>query len=383
MKSNHFSQNVDLKEEFPLQEGLIYLNHAMASPWPRRTAAALKAFADENLRQGASRFAEWGHTGRELRLRLCRLLNADAVEDIALVKNTSEGLSTVALGIDWDPGRNVVLPMQEYPANRYCWDRLDAQGVATRKVDILATEHPEQALIDACDDQTRLLTVSSVHFGTGLRMDLEALGRFCRDKGILFCVDAIQSLGALPMDVQAIQADFVVAGSQKWLLSPEGVAVFWSRPEARARLRPLIYGCRSAQERFDYEIQDWSPETSARRFEGGTLNTAGIHALNASLSLFEEVGMQPVSRAVLERTDYLIERLSRRNDLQWISNLHAERRSGITVFRLQGKDQDALHKHLEDHGVFCAKRSGGIRFSPHFYTPMEQLEEAVRRVLEY
>ena len=170
MNTNPSLQHIDLRKEFPLREGLIYLNHAMASPWPRRTAEALKAFADENLCQGASRFAEWGHTERELRSRLSRLLNADAVEDIALVKNTSEGLSTVALGIDWDPGRNVVLPMQEYPANRYCWDRLDAQGVATRKVDILATEHPEQALIDACDDQTRLLTVSSVHFGTGLRM---------------------------------------------------------------------------------------------------------------------------------------------------------------------------------------------------------------------
>ena len=377
------SKDVDLKKEFPLREGLIYLNHAMASPWPRRTAEALKAFADENLRQGATRFAEWGHTDGELRSRLRRLLNADAVEDIALVKNTSEGLSAVALGIDWEPGRNVVLPMQEFPSNRYCWDRLSAQGVEIRKVDILAAECPEQALIDACDDQTRLLTVSSVHFGTGLRMDLETLGRFCRDKGILFCVDAIQSLGALPVDVQAIQADFVVAGSQKWLLSPEGVAVFWSRAEARAQLRPLIYGWRSAQEPFDYDTQDWRLETSGRGFEGGTLNTAGNHALNASLSLFEEVGMRQVTDAVLERTDYLIERLSQRNEVQWISNLDAERRSGITVFRLQGKDNDTLHKHLGNHGVFCAKRGGGIRFSPHFYTPMEQLEEAVRWVLEY
>ena len=377
------SKILDLKTEFPLRDDLIYLNHAMASPWPKRAVEALKVFADENLRQGAFGFQNWGQMDEELRQRLRWLLNAESADDITLVKNTTEGLSAVALGLDWEPGRNLVLPLQEFPSNRFPWDRLRAQGVTTRKVDILAAKDPEQALMDACDARTRLLTVSSVHFGSGLRMDLERLGRFCRKRGILFCVDAIQSLGALPLDVQAIQADFVVAGSQKWLLSPEGVAVFWSRSEVRERLRPLVYGWRSARERFDYEIQDWSLDASGRRFEGGTLNTAGMYALNASLSLFEDIGMEHVAQAVLERTTYLIERLSRRDGLEWISDLRPERRSGISVFRLRGADNDALFDYLGKHGVFCAKRSGGIRFSPHFYTPMERLDEAIQQVLEF
>ena len=377
------SADVNLAEEFPLREGLIYLNHAMASPWPRRTAAALKAFADENLRQGALNFPDRERTETQLRMRLRGLLNADAAQDIALIKNTAEGLSAVALGLDWSAGQNVVLPMQEFPSNRFPWDRLASRGVDVRKVDIFAARDPEAALMEACDGQTRLLAVSSVHFGAGLRMHLPMLGEHCKANGILFCVDAIQSLGALPMDVEVTQADFVVCGIHKWLLSPEGLAVFWSRPQARARLSPLIYGWRSAQERFDYEIQQWHLETSARKFEGGTLNTIAIHALNATLSLFEQVGMDEVSRRVLERTDYLITQLSRRQDLQWTSDLRPQRRSGISAFRLKAMDNDKLYQYLINHGIFCAKRSGGIRFSPHFYTPMEPLEEAVRRVLEY
>ena len=373
----------NLATEFPLQDGLIYLNHAMASPWPKRAAEALRAFADENLHRGATGFSAWGRVEVELRRRLCTLLNAASTHDIALMKNTAEGLSAVAWGLAWEAGQNVVLPKQEFPSNRFPWDRLGDRGVAARKVDIFATRDPEQALMDACDAQTRLLTVSSVHFGSGLRLDLERLGRFCRARGILFCIDAIQSLGALPLDVEAVQADFVVAGGHKWLLSPEGLAVFWSRSEARERLRPCIYGWRSAQTLFDYETQDWRLAATARPFEGGTLNTAGMHAMNASLSLFEAVGMARVTQAVLARTDYLIERLSRRDDLEWVSDLRPERRSGISVFRLRGADHDALFTHLERHGVFCAKRSGGIRFSPHFYTPMEHLEEAVQRVLEF
>ncbi|NNG13808.1 MAG: aminotransferase class V-fold PLP-dependent enzyme [Gammaproteobacteria bacterium] len=366
-----------IQNEFPLDDGLVYLNHAAVAPWPQRTADGIKQFTDENLHQGARYYPRWMETELALREQLVSLLNAASVDDIALVKNTSEALSMVAHGLDWQPGDNVVFPDVEFPSNRIVWESLTRYGVEIRKIDISHASTPEKALIDAIDDNTRLLATSSVQYATGLRMDLEQLGKACKTKNTLFCVDAIQSLGALAIDVEAIQADFVMADGHKWLLAPEGLAVFYSREKARKQLKSNEFGWHMVEEMFAFDSQDWKEAESARRFECGSPNMLCIHALHASLSLLLEIGMEEVSARILGNTDYLIRQLKQIQGMRIITPEHPEQHAGIVTFCPPEADISALHSQLMAKGVICAMRGGGIRFSPHFYTTREILDTAI------
>jgi len=199
---------LNIAAEFPLLSDIYYLNHAAVAPWPRRTTEAVKRFAEENTTMGARRYDQWLRIEAELREQLRKLLNAPHTDDIALLKNTSEGLSVVAYGLDWRAGDNIIISNEEFPSNRIVWESLRDQGVTVREAD-LHGDDPEAALLDQVDDRTRLLAISSVQYASGIRLDLQRLGDFCHERGILYCIDAIQSLGALPMDVQALHADFV------------------------------------------------------------------------------------------------------------------------------------------------------------------------------
>lgn len=363
--------------EFPLDEGLVYLNHAAVAPWPQRTADAITQFTGENLHHGARYYPRWMETESALRTQLASLLNAASADDIALVKNTSEALSMVAHGLDWRPGDNVVFPDVEFPSNRIVWESLARYGVEIRKIDISRATSPEDALIDAIDDKTRLLATSSVQYATGLRMDIALLGKVCKATNTLFCVDAIQSLGVLSMDVEAIQADFVMADGHKWLLAPEGLAVFYSRESARKQLKNNEFGWHMVEEMFAFDSQEWKEAESARRFECGSPNMLCIHALHASLSLLLEIGMDEISTRILANTDYLIKQLKQIPGMRIITPESPEQHAGIITFCPAGADISILHAQLMEKGVICAMRGGGIRFSPHFYTSHEILDASV------
>nr|VFJ96812.1 MAG: Selenocysteine lyase/Cysteine desulfurase [Candidatus Kentron sp. LFY] len=378
------------QNEFPLYNDRIYLNHAAVAPWPRRTSMAIERFS-EQVYGGAIRHRDWVEAEERLRNQFRELINAPSTEDIALLKNTSEGLSMVAHGIDWRAGDNIVITDQEFPSNRIVWQSLASQGVEIREAAILGAtsweDTPEAIMERNCDENTRLIAVSSVQYGTGVRMDLHRLGAFCRRQGILFCVDAIQSLGALPMDVQAIGADFLAADGHKWMLGPEGIAVFYCRRQLRNRLTLRQYGWHMMEDSLDFDNRDWKIADSARRFECGSMNMLGIHAISASLSLLLEIGMDEVARGVLEKSSYLTEAITedKRLSLVFPAALVDDpiRRSGIVTFQAPGAELQGVFRGLIGSGVICALRAGGIRFSPHFYTPKEQLESAVRRVGEY
>lgn len=375
--------NVDLKHEFPLKPDLVYLNHAAVGVWPRRTADAVKAFAEENLTQGATDYPRWMAAEKQIRERLKRLLNAESADDIALLKNTSEGLSLIAYGLEWRDGDNIVSTDQEFPSNRIVWESLKEKGVELRLADV-SGDNPETAMLALCDERTRLLTVSSVQYGTGLRMHLNALGEFCRQADILFCVDAIQSLGALQFDVQGCQADFVVADGHKWMLGPEGLALFYSRPEARHQLNLLQYGWHMVKHAGDFYRFEWEPSETATRFEAGSPNMLGIQALDASLSLFEDVGMENVEAAVLANSAQLIDWVQNQPDLELITPVQAGRHAGIVTFKhrkLDEKGHASLYRALMKAGVICANRAGGIRLSPHFYSDVSGFAPVWNRVI--
>ncbi|HEY5791169.1 MAG TPA: aminotransferase class V-fold PLP-dependent enzyme [Gammaproteobacteria bacterium] len=363
--------------EFAQAAGLIYLNHAAVAPWPQRTRAAVERFAVENHLHGARHYRDWMEVEERLRERLRRLVNAADSGEIALLKNTSEGLSVVAHGLGWRPGESVVSAREEFPSNRVPWQSLQRLGVETRLATLDGAADPEQALFDLVDDSTRLLAVSAVQYGRGLRMDLARIGRFCRERGLLFCVDAIQQLGALPFDARAIGADFVVADGHKWLLAPEGLALFYCRGELLERLQLHQYGWNMLAARGDYERLDWQPAGDARRFECGSPNMLGIHALDASLSLLEEVGMTTVGERVSANADRLAGALRARDDCTLLSPQEPRRRAGIVCFRPRHAAPEPLHRRLQEAGVICALRGGGIRLSPHFYHGSDDIAAAI------
>ena len=367
--------------EFPLSDELVYLNHAAVAPWPKRTSAAVIRFAEQNSRYGSHFYLDWLHKEAELRTQLQALLNAPSPDDIALVKNTSEALSLVAYGLTWKPGDNIVSSNEEFPSNRLPWQSLANQGVEFRQADLRCinsgADTPEDALFALVDDNTRLLTISSIQFASGLRMDLERIGEFCKRRGILFCIDAIQSLGAVQFDVQAYHADFVMADGHKWLFGPEGLGVFYSTPEARDKLKLTQYGWHMMKDTHNYENKPWKIHPTARRFECGSPNMLGIHALSASLSLLLETGMDAVEAQVLEKSDYLKDVITENSALVLLSERHNQLKSGIVVFKHRTVANDRLYQHLQKNGVVCALRGGGIRFSPHFYNTPEEIDRAL------
>jgi cysteine desulfurase/selenocysteine lyase len=369
-------------DEFVQAPDLRYLNHAAVGPWPKRTAAAVGKFAEENVLLGARDYPDWMKVEQRLRERLARLLNVPSTDDIALVKNTSEALSFVAFGLDWKAGDNVVISDEEFPSNRVVWEALKPQGVDVVQVS-LKGDDPEGALLAACGPRTRLLSISSVQFATGTRLNVERLGHGLKQRGVLFCIDAIQHIGALPFDVQASQCDFAMADGHKWMCSPEGLGVFYCRAALRPHLKLHAFGWHMLEHSGDYERHEWQPAASAQRFECGSPNTLGAMALDASLSLLEEVGMERVGNAVLERVKWLEEGLSAIRGVQLHSAREAERRSGILTFSIDGLQASTVWQQLMHNQVVCLPRGPGIRFSPHFYTQSRVIEETlaiVRRI---
>ncbi len=371
------------KNEFPHIDKLIYLNHAAVAPWPRSVAAAVSEFAEQNVLYGAQHYPRWLGTEISLRQRLARLINAPSPDDIALLKNTSEALSVVAYGIDWQAGDNIVTSDQEFPSNRIVWESLQQFGVELREVDLNSAATPEEALIQQMDANTRLLTISSIQYASGLKMDLAPLGRHCRTNNSYFCVDAIQSLGALPFDAQAIEADFIMADGHKWMLGPEGLALFYCRAELRDRLKLHQYGWHMIDPLGDYDQKTWTIVKSARRFECGSPNMVAIHALNAAIGLILNTGLETIEQQLLQRSEHMMAIINDHPRLTLLTPTESGRYGGIVTFDAEGVEQQALHQHLMADGVICAQRGGGIRFSPHFYTPLAQLEQAFEKVDEF
>ncbi len=374
----------NLSSQFPHINEMIHLNHAAVAPWPLVASKAITRFADENMRRGSLDYMGWLKVERTLRSNIAKLINAHTLNDVALVKNTSEGLSFVAYGLDWNDGDNIVSSNQEFPSNRIVWESLGRFGVEFREADLSAGPTPEDAILSLVDSRTRLITISSIQYASGTRIDLERIGTFCRENGILFCVDAIQSIGAVQFDVIASKADFVAADGHKWLLGPEGLGLFWVRPEIRDQLKLTQYGWHMVDPLGDYTTKEWSVTPTARRFECGSPNMIAIHALHASTSLLLEEGMDKIEERVLDNSRYLFEQLATTGKVEILNNQQEGRFGGIVTFRPHDMDKlDGLFQHLNDNKVFCAPRGGGIRFSPHFYTPKEQLEKAVELVADY
>ncbi|TWI53432.1 selenocysteine lyase/cysteine desulfurase [Pseudomonas duriflava] len=363
-------------DEFSYDASLYYLNHAAISPWPNCTAQAVASFAYRST-QLVREYSAWLVLENRLKQRVKRIFNAPSVDDLALVKNTSEALSFVAFGLDWRPGDNVVIPAQEFISNQVIWEALTPYGVSIIKVP-LSSFTPEADLLAACTTQTRLLAVSSVHPVTGLRLDMASLGRTCRQRGILLCVDAIQHIGATPFDVSESECAFAMAGGHKWLLGPEGLGAFYCRSDMQEQLALHEYGWYMLEDDGnDPSTSSWRPAHSARRFECGTPNILGATALEASLALLEKISLKTVHAELEIRMDYLVKGLNRLPGIQLHSPIAPSRRAGIVTITLAGWNATHLLEALRKEGIVCSMRGAGIRLSPHFYTSQQALDRTL------
>lgn len=369
--------NLDrIRQEFPVVHHCTYLNHAAVGTLPGRARAAVQAYVTDFNEYAASHYPDWETAIDTARSRAARLINA-APDQIAFVKNTTEGLCFAANGIDWRPGDNVILNDLEFPSNVYPWLNLSRLGVETRMVESVDGRLPVESIGEKIDSRTRVLSISHVEYGNGFRNDIAAIGALCREKRVVFVVDAIQSLGQTPVDVAEMGIDILTADGHKWLLSPEGIGIFYCAPHMTDRLKLYEVGWNSVADAGNYDSLDPTPAPTARRFECGSHNTLGIHALGASLELLLEVGIETVQGRLRLLTDRLVESLheagyrvlSPRGESEW---------SGIVTFDSPVHETEALHRTLRSHQIIGARRGGGIRISPHFYNT----EEEVLRVVE-
>lgn len=363
--TNHETSPEELHEkyrdEFPVKQELIYLNHAAVAPLCRRAADAMKGLADDACRYGSFHYGDWMESYSGLRKATARLINASPGE-IALVKNTSEGIATVALGLDWKPGDRVVAFKEEFPANYYPWLRLAGRGVEITWLSIYDSIEKIAEVVPGA----RLLAVSFVNYLSGYRVDLQAIGELCEKHNCFFFVDAIQGMGVLPLDVEACHIDALAADGHKWMLGPEGHGVLYVRKKWLDAIEPVEFGWTNPAGYEDYSSRDMTLRADAGRYECGTLNTIGTYGLRAALEFIVEVGIENIAPAVLALADK-IEWGVRAKGYEVMVERTATNRSGIVSFRHPSIDCRSIVAELKRNRVTCAPRQGWIRMSPHFY----------------
>src|SRR5215210_4721132 len=301
-----------LRALFPITERAIYLNHAAVSPPPLPTTKAVIAQLEDVAQHGSLHYRAWVAVRERARRLAAEMIGARPAE-LAFVRNTSDGLSTVANGLKWQAGENVVTFRGEFPSNIYAWLRLrEAYGVEVRMCEERDGRIDLDELINLIDDKTRVVAISHVQYASGFRADLERVGRAARRHDALLVVDVIQAMGVLPVNVEAELIDVAAGACHKWLLTPEGVGLLYVSDRARERIEPTLVGWMSVPAPEDYGNfeQDW--KRGALAWETGTAPTALIHGLEASLSLLQETGIERIAAHLSELTDYLCERLEGR-----------------------------------------------------------------------
>jgi selenocysteine lyase/cysteine desulfurase len=366
--------------EFPLTQRWAYLDHATVSPMPARTAAVLAeriATLQDPSRETGQREAY----AAEARQRLGRLMNV-APRQVALLTNLSEAMATVANGLPWSSGDEVVIPEQEFSSLVYPWLNLERFGVRVVFASKSGPATKLEAIADAISARTRVVAVSHVEFQNGFRHDMEALGRLCADRGVILAVDVTQSLGVLPVDAGAWQADVVAAHGYKWLMAMHGISVLYVSEAAMARIRPTVPGRSSVTggfESLDFAL-DWHPD--ARRYQSGGPNWLGAAAVATSLSLTEETGIAAAAVQAMAVADKVVEGL-RTLPVTITTDLRASHRSQIVSFSIGTGDSDRrLVAHAKDVGVILGRRGMGVRVAAHYWNSVDDAErmlDVVRR----
>ena len=370
--------NDSIRALFPVTERAIYLNHAAVSAPPTPTIDAIKSQLADVSENGSVNFRKWLAVRESARQLIAGMLGS-LPNQVAFMRNTSDALSTVANGLDWQTGDNLVTFRHEFPSNLYPWLRLrDALGVEIRVCEERDGRVDVDELIRLIDGRTRIVAISQVQYASGFRADLELIGRAARAYDALLVVDVIQALGVIPIDVEAELVDVAAGACHKWLLTPEGVGVLYLSARARERIQPTLVGWTSVPTPDDYGNyeQGWNEGTLA--WETGTGPAALIHGLEASLKLLNEVGVRVIETHLEKLTDHLCEKLQD-TAYEVVSSRRTGEKSQIVCIRnTTGLSSMDLYAHLRKRNIITAPRGDRLRISPHFYNTHEEIDELVK-----
>lgn len=382
---------VSFRNRMPISRKWAYFDHAAVAPLPQNSCEAIQRWLEEATFEGDTRWLRWAGELESLRAAIARLVHSQPAE-IALVPNTSTGISIVSEGLDWKPGDNVLFPSNEFPSNSLPWQHLRSRGVEVRTIRV--NEHGAidlSHLSSLIDSRTRLVAASWVGFSTGYRSDLNEIGEIVHRHGALFFVDGIQGAGVFPIELADSPVDFFAADGHKWLLGPEGAGFLYIMAEHLSKLRPILVGWGSVQNASEFKSVEYSSaqtswqeslpwKAGSNRFEVGSMNMVGMIGLRASVELFLELGADradsPVSAAIQENMELLREGLLRRGAVLGDAP-SPENRSGILSFEIPGRDPVEIRKVLMNRGVVTSVRNGKLRASTHAYNNQEDIDRLV------
>ena len=362
--------------EFPVSGDKVYLAHAGVSPLPacveRAVASAVSAAARDDQEEGLSTLL------RQTRARASELLGADPGE-VALIGPTTTGISAVAAGLDWQAGDEVLIYQDDFPVNVYPWQALESRGVTVRRLSTPTLgEITPELVVEQLTAKTRLVALASCHFVSGYRIDHDAIGRLLRERDVLFCLDAIQTLGAFPTTVEHV--DFLAADAHKWLLGPCAAGVFYVRRDLQDRLAPQAFGWNNVRCPNYVSRETINLRSDARRYEAGSFNILGIAGLNATLGLLLEVGIAAIAADLTAKRTGLAAALQAKGYEVFFPE--GQQTGGITSCWREGTDMKAVGERLAAENIIASVRGDRagrdyLRFSPHFYNTSSDLDLAL------
>lgn len=375
----------EFRSLMPVTRKWAYFDHAAVGPLPQPTADVISRWCQQATAEGDTVWPEWNRGVNAARRTAAEIIAADP-DEIALVPNTTAGISLVAEGFPWKEGDNIVTLANEFPSNLYPWMHLADRGVETRRVDVDPDGRVDlDRILNACDERTRIVSCSWIGFGSGFRIELPKFVEAVHQRGALFFLDAIQGFGVFPLNVSEVPIDFLAADGHKWMLGPEGAGVFYVRKQHLDLLRPIGIGWYSVVHCFDFGRVELDLKPTAARYEGGTMNAVGFLALDRSLNVLRQVGLSsdrsPVADRILEITDYACDRLLSVG-AEVVNIRESAHRSGIVSFRLAGEDLNAVRDRCLENGVVLSHRNNCLRISPHAYNneaEIDQLIEIIRK----
>ena len=360
------------REQFPyLSHGKIYFNHASTGPLCTPVLENIARVLYEKSETNIDEYLGLQSIIKETKSDLGDLINA-STNRIAFLDNTSNGINVLASGIKWKKGDRIILNDLEFPANVYPFLNLKKSGV---EVDIVKSRNGivnAEDVTEMIKPETKLISISQVQFLTGYRVDLEKIGKVCNEKGIIFSVDAIQGLGAVRLDVVRDKIDFISAGSQKWLLGLQGLSFIYVSQKLQEKIEQDYVGWLSVDNAWDFLNYELKLKSSADRFQGGTLNSIGIYALNASLKFFKQFGFDEIENSITANSSYLIQKLEEIGIKLVLSGCGKKYIAGIVSFKHDNSQK--IFEALSQKKIHCAVRSGYVRLSPHFYNTKEEID---------
>ena len=367
--------NEKIRKLFPAAENYTYLNSAAVAPLPTIAVEAVASQLRDVSQNASANFTEWVATKNRARQIIAEMLKVEP-QQIAFMRNTSDGFATVAGGLNWEKGDNIVSFEKEFPANFYPWRRVrDDFGVELRLCPERNGRIDLDEFIDLIDTNTKLVAISAVQYGSGFRADLEKIGEAARKVDALFAVDIIQALGTTPFDLPAQKVDIAAGASHKWLCSPEGCGILYLSDRARERVKPTLVGWISVEEAWDFEDTEQNYKPNALAWESGTGCSSLFYGLEQSAKLLFETGAKKVENYLEELTDYLCEILPTENYEIVSSREKGEKSQIVCIKHRSGLAPTEIAKHLEKENIIVSPRNDRIRIAPHFFNNQEDIEK--------